>query len=56
VLTTHDAAIFSAPDCLTVIGWCKRALEMCGAKSPRIVEEECRASGSAVCRYAVSWN
>jgi len=31
VLTTHDAEVFSAPDCLTVVGWHKRALEMCGA-------------------------
>ena len=56
VLTTHDAETFSAPDCLTVVGWYRRALEMCGAKKPQVVEEECRARGGAVCRYRLSWS
>jgi len=56
VLTTRDAETFSAPDCLTVVGWYRRALEMCGARAPRIVEEECRAKGGAVCRYRLSWS
>ena len=55
VLTTYEAETFSKPDCLTVIGWYKRALEMCGATNPRIVEDECRARGANVCRYRVSW-
>jgi uncharacterized protein (TIGR02265 family) len=55
VLTTRDAETFSAPDCLTVIGWHRKALEMCGATNVQIVEEECRARGGAVCRYRVSW-
>jgi len=56
VLTTYDAATFSAPDCATVVGWYRRALEMCGAAKPVVVEEECRARGAAVCRYRVSWS
>ena len=55
VLTTWEAETFSAPDCLTVIGWYKQALEMCGAAGVTMVEEECRATGGAVCRYRVSW-
>ena len=56
VITTHDAETFSAPDCLTVIGWYRKGLEMCGATSVKIVEEECRARGGRVCRYALSWS
>jgi uncharacterized protein (TIGR02265 family) len=56
VLTTFDAETFSAPDCLTVVGWYRRALEMCGAEAPRVVEEECRARGGSVCRYRLSWS
>jgi hypothetical protein len=56
VLVTHDAETFSAPDCLTVVGWYRRALEMCGASKPLVVEEECRAHGAAVCRYRLSWS
>ena len=55
VLTTFEAETYSKPDCLTVIGWYKRALEMCGATNPRITEDECRARGGNVCRYRVSW-
>ena len=56
VLITHEAETFSAPDCRTVIGWHRRALEMCGATNVRIVEEECRATGGAVCRYRLTWS
>ena len=56
VLTTHGAETFSAPDCLTVIGWYRRALEMCGARHVQITEDECRARGGAVCRYRISWS
>ena len=48
VLTTHDAEVFSAPDCLTIVGWHRRALEMCGANSVRVVESQCRAKGASV--------
>ena len=56
VLTTRDAEAFSVPDCSTVVGWHKRALEMLGAKNPRVVEEECRARGGDVCRYLLRWD
>lgn len=55
ILTTYDAETFSTADCLTVVGWYRRALQMCGAKDVEVVEEECRAKGGAVCRYRVSW-
>lgn len=56
VITTYDAETFSLTDCLTVVGWHRRGLEMCGAKHVRIVEEECRARGGTVCRYRISWS
>jgi uncharacterized protein (TIGR02265 family) len=55
-LTTYDAETFSTTDCLTVIGWYRRALEMCGARKPEITEESCRARGAATCRYRVGWS
>ena len=56
ILTTHEAETFSTTDCLTVIGWYRKALEMCGAKNVIIREETCRATGGDVCRYRVSWS
>lgn len=55
VITTFEAETFSVPDCLTVAAWHRRALELCGVKGPRVVEEECRAKGGGVCRYRVTW-
>lgn len=55
VITTYDSETYSLPDCLTVIGWYKEALKMCGAKKVAMEEEECRASGGACCRYKVEW-
>lgn len=55
VITTHDAETFSETDCLTVIGWYKEALEMCGANAVEMTEEICRAGGSPFCRYQISW-
>jgi len=55
VLTTYEADTFSSPDCITVVGWYRKALEMCGARKVSVLEEECRAKGGAVCRYRVQW-
>ena len=55
VFTTYDAETYSAPDCLTVVGWYKKALEMCGVTGVKVTEEECRAKGGKVCRYRVRW-
>lgn len=56
VMTTLEAETFSAPDCLSVIGWYKRALELCGVHGVAIREDECRAKGGAVCRYQIRWD
>ncbi len=55
VITTYDAETFSETDCLTVIGWYKEALKMCGATEVEMTEDACRARGSAFCRYQISW-
>lgn len=56
VLTTRDAETFSSADCLTVVGWYRKALEMCGCAAVEVVEEDCRARGNAVCRYRLTWS
>lgn len=55
VLTTYDAANVDANDCRTVVGWYRRALELCGVRAVRVTETECRARGGTVCRYEVNW-
>jgi hypothetical protein len=56
VMTTYDAETFSSADCMTIIGWYKQALEMCGASKVVMTEETCRAKGGEFCRYRVSWS
>jgi uncharacterized protein (TIGR02265 family) len=56
MITTRDAESFSIADCLTVVGWHKRALAMCGARNVRISEIECRAKADPVCRYELEWD
>jgi len=55
VMTTYEAETYSTADCMTVMGWYKQALKMCGAKDVQIVEETCRARGGECCRYLVNW-
>jgi len=56
LLTTYDAETFSAADCMTVVGWYRKALEMCGCVAVDVVEEECRARGNSACRYRLTWS
>jgi len=55
VMTTYEAETYSGTDCMTVIGWYKQALKMCGARDVEIVEETCRARDGECCRYLVRW-
>jgi uncharacterized protein (TIGR02265 family) len=54
-ITTHGAATFSRTDCQTVVGWYRRALELCGTTNVRVTESSCRAKGAEVCRYEFAW-
>jgi uncharacterized protein (TIGR02265 family) len=55
VLTTHDAEHVTETDCLTVVGWHVRAIELCGGKHVEVVETRCRARGDPVCEYRCAW-
>ncbi len=55
VLRTFESRSFSAPDCLTVIGWHERAIEMCGGAGARVEERQCRARDGKVCEYFCEW-
>jgi hypothetical protein len=56
VMTTFEAETYSHTDCLTVIGWYKEALTICGARNVVIDEETCRAEGGPHCRYRFRWD
>jgi len=56
ILRTYDAPTFSRQDCLTVIGWHRKAIEMCGGKNVRVTEKQCRAKGAPHCEYVCEWD
>lgn len=55
ILRTLDSSTYSKHDCLTVVGWHARAIEMCGGKDVRVTETKCRARGGDVCEYVCEW-
>jgi uncharacterized protein (TIGR02265 family) len=56
VLRTYDAPTFSRHDCLTVVGWHKKAVELCGGKNARVTETKCRVNGADSCEYVCEWS
>ncbi len=55
IIRTYDAETFSRHDCLTVVGWHRKAIEMCGGLKARVTETKCRAKGATHCEYVCEW-
>jgi uncharacterized protein (TIGR02265 family) len=55
VLRTFGAEDVTETDCLTIIGWHERAIELSGGRSVRISHPVCRARGGAHCEYHFAW-
>jgi uncharacterized protein (TIGR02265 family) len=45
----------TADDCLTAVGWLKRAIELSGGKIVTVEETRCRARGAPCCEYVCGW-
>jgi uncharacterized protein (TIGR02265 family) len=56
ILRTYDAETLSRHDCLTVAGWHRKAIEMCGGRNPRVTETACRTKGAQYCEYVCEWS
>lgn len=56
VIRTHEADTAVPEDCLIVIGWLERAIELCGGARVHVSETRCRARGEGVCEYRCAWN
>ena len=42
-------------DCLTNVGWLKRAIERCGGRDVQVVETACIGRGGSCCEYRCEW-
>lgn len=56
VLRTFESRTFSRADCLTVAGWHRKAIEVCGGKGARVTETKCRTRGDEICEYLCEWS
>ncbi|KFA89488.1 TIGR02265 family protein [Archangium violaceum] len=55
VLRTLGAESVTEADCLTIVGWYERAIEMSGGREVRVEQKMCRARGGVYCEYHCSW-
>lgn len=42
-------------DCLTNVGWLRRAVEICGGREVRVTETACVGRGGNCCEYRCEW-
>ena len=56
ILRTYDAPTFSKSDCLTIVGWHRKAIEMCDGARASVIETKCRAAGDELCEYICEWS
>jgi hypothetical protein len=55
VLITYDAPPATPGDCLTVVGWHERAIELSGGRNVKVSQAKCRSRGDRVCQYDCRW-
>ncbi|AKJ05883.1 uncharacterized protein (TIGR02265 family) [Archangium gephyra] len=55
VVRTVGAESVTEADCLTIVGWYERAIEMSGGRGVRIEQKKCRARGNGHCEYDCAW-
>lgn len=56
ILRTFDAESVTPGDCLTIIGWHTRAIELSGGNAATVEERLCRTRGDGHCEYHCSWS
>ncbi|ATB37081.1 hypothetical protein CYFUS_002502 [Cystobacter fuscus] len=54
-LRTLGAESVTEADCLTIIGWYQRAIELSGGSDVRVDHTKCRARGNDCCEYLCAW-
>jgi len=55
IIRTLDGDNPDAEECLTAVGWLKRAIELSGGRAVTIDETQCRAKGASCCEYVCRW-
>lgn len=56
ILRTYGAENVTETDCLTIVGWHQRAIELSGGRSVRVTHTKCVAKGGSHCEYMCQWD
>lgn len=56
ILRTFGAENVTETDCLTIVGWHQRAIELSGGRAVRVFHPRCVAKGAPHCEYSCSWD
>lgn len=56
VVRTLASDGFEGDDCLTTVGWLKRAIELSGGRDVKVAELTCLARGAPCCEYLCEWS
>ncbi len=56
VIRTLEGEETNAEDCLTAVGWLRRAIELSGGKLAIVDETQCRGRGASCCEYVCRWS
>ena len=55
IRTASEGGEVDADDCLTAVGWLRRAIELSGGKAVTVDEARCRAKGAEACEFVCKW-
>ena len=55
IVRTLDGGDPSLEDCLTAVGWLRRAIELSGGRIVTVEETQCRVRGAPCCEYVCRW-
>jgi uncharacterized protein (TIGR02265 family) len=56
IRTLDGGADADADDCLTAVGWLRRAIELSGGKTVLVDESRCRSKGAPSCDFVCNWS
>ncbi|HSM91527.1 MAG TPA: TIGR02265 family protein [Anaeromyxobacteraceae bacterium] len=56
VVRTLASDGFEGDDCLTTVGWLKRAIELSGGRQVHVAELTCLSRGAPCCEYLCEWS
>jgi uncharacterized protein (TIGR02265 family) len=54
-LRTVEGETPEPEECLTAMGWLRRAIELSGGRAVDVEETKCRANGGSCCEYVCRW-